>query len=97
VSKDLSTIEHKVTTTLACITMGLFMAVVLSTGFWYLWNITIPDMFPLRRINWVEALSIFIMAKILFRDKLITDDSHTHCNCEIEEETEEKSNVNDKT
>ena len=94
---ELTSVEHKVANTAASVITGLEVSIILSTIFWVIWNKIMPGLVQLRQITWLEAVGIFFMAKILFRDKLIADSSSPPHECEYGEEPEEEKKDDDKT
>lgn len=49
---------------IALIGLGLFLLIVLF--FQWLWNITIPDIFRLRKITFWEAFRLLLLAWLIF-------------------------------
>lgn len=86
-------INHKVAVFITNAITGLGLLLVLSTILWLLWDKTMMVVFGLPSINWLQAVGLFIIARIIFRNNLISE--HT-CDHE-EEEAEEEVDLNDKT
>lgn len=88
--------NHKVATFVTNIISGAGLILVLSTLLWILWDKTVGVVFGLPHITWFEAVGLFIVARIIFRNNLISEHSCNHEEVEEEEApVEEKSD--DKT
>jgi succinate dehydrogenase hydrophobic anchor subunit len=73
--------KKNVANVVASIVTGVVLTLLLSFILMTIWNILLPDLFGFKQIAYYQAVGLFIMCKILFRDKLIKED----CNCHSEE------------
>ena len=63
---DEKKVAWKVLKTIGMVILGIAVAILFGFIIMWLWNWLMPQIFTLKKINYWQALGIFVLAKILF-------------------------------